>query len=181
VPLWGNPLLQLPGGGSLDERFADLAETTISYIPDLVAAHQQLQQCQPRLYTAALFGASAATFFLDPLRSREQLAALIAALPPAWVDAAWRHRDAPASEAEAAAALLGSWGWQWQQQPLTLVNFRVRHSTQLQLSSLQQQWQQRFAAFEALAGGGDGDVQGQPRPCKHASSKSRHTLGWQAM
>ena len=160
VPLWGNPLLQLPGGGSLDERFADLAETTISYIPDLVAAHQQLQQCQPRQYTAALrqrlFGASAATFFLDPLRSREQLAALIAALPPAWVDAAWRHRAAPASEAEAAAALLGSWGWQRQQEPLTLVNFRVRHGTQLQLSGLQQQRQQRFAAFEALAGDGDG-------------------------
>jgi hypothetical protein len=157
VPLWGNPLLQLPGGGSLDERFADLAETTISYIPDLVAAHQQLQQCQPRQYTAALrqrlFGASAATFFLDPLRSREQLAALIAALPPAWVDAAWRHRDAPASEAEAAAVLLGSWGWQRQQEPLTLVNFRVRHGTQLQLSGLQQQ---RFAAFAALAGDGDG-------------------------
>ena len=30
VPLWGNPLLQLPGGASLEEQFADLAETTIS-------------------------------------------------------------------------------------------------------------------------------------------------------
>ena len=74
-------------------------------------------------------------------------------LPPTWVDAAWRHRDAPASEAEATAMLLGSWGWQRKQEPLTRADFRVRHGTQLQLSCLQQQWQQRFAAFEALADG----------------------------
>jgi hypothetical protein len=107
LPLWGSPLLQ---------QFADLAETTISYIPDLVAAHQELQQCQPRQYTAALrqrlSGASAATFFLDPLRSREQLAALLAVLPLTWVDAAWSHPRAPASEADATAMLLGSWRWQ---------------------------------------------------------------------
>ena len=45
VPLWGNPLLQLPDGGSLEEQFGDLADTTISHMPDLLAAHQQLQQC----------------------------------------------------------------------------------------------------------------------------------------
>ena len=48
----------------------------------------------------------------------------------------------------------GSWGWQRRQEPLTLAGYRVRHGTQLQLSGLQQPRQQRFAAFEALAGGG---------------------------
>jgi hypothetical protein len=81
--------MQLPDGASLEEQFGDLAKTTTSHVLDLLAAHQQLQQCQPRHYTAALwlwqrlFGASTATFFLDPHCTQEQLAALIAALPPA--------------------------------------------------------------------------------------------------
>jgi hypothetical protein len=78
----------------------------------------------------------------------------LAVLSPTWVAAAWRHRDAPANKAEANALMLGSWGWQRQQEPITLAGFKVRHGTQLQLSDAQQQRQQRFAAFEALAGGG---------------------------
>ena len=54
VPLWGNPLLRLPDGGSLEQQFTDVAATSISNIPDLLAAQEQVQQCPPREYKTAL-------------------------------------------------------------------------------------------------------------------------------
>ena len=71
-------------------------------------------------------------------------------LPPTWVDAASRHWHAPAGEAEAITMLLGSWDWQRQQEPLTLVDYRVQHGTQLQLSGLQQQRQQTLSPARSL-------------------------------
>ena len=157
VQLWGNPELQLPGGGGLELQFTDVAASSISNISEALAAHQQVQQCQPRQYNTALrlrlFGHHAHYFFLDPYRTQQQLAALLAALPPAWVAAAQQHHGAPASEAEVAALQLGCLGWQRQQrEPLTLAAFRVRHGTQLQLGPEQQERQERFTAFEQLAG-----------------------------
>ena len=164
LPLWGNPIVQLPGGGGLELEFPGLAASTISNIPDLLAAHQQVQQCPAQQYTAGLrhrlFGDSAAHFFPDRYYAQDHMEALLAALPPDWVEAARRQQGAATPAAEAAARALGSLGWQRQQEPLSLVNFKVRHGTelQLQLGDAWQQRRQRFAAFEALAGAGaDGE------------------------
>ena len=161
VPLWGNPLLRLPDGQPLASRFGDLAASSLRSIPALQAAHHQLQHLQPQQYTTALrvqlFGWAAADAFLDLQRTRDQLAALLAALPAGWADAAWAHLGSSSvTEADALAVLRDSLGWQLGDTPITLPHFRVRHGTQLQLqqSGLQQERLQRFAAFEALAAPG---------------------------
>jgi hypothetical protein len=161
VPLWGNPLLRLPDGQPLASRFGDLAASSLRSIPALQAAHHQLQHLQPQQYTTALrvqlFGWAAADAFLDLQRTRDQLAALLAALPAGWADAAWAHLGSSSvTEADALAVLRDSLGWQLGDTPIALPHFRVRHGTQLQLqqSGLQQERLQRFAAFEALAAPG---------------------------
>ena len=62
-------------------------------VPALQAAHHQLQHLQPQQYTTTLrvqlFGWAAADAFLDLQRTRDQLAAPLAALPAGWADAAW--------------------------------------------------------------------------------------------
>ena len=59
--------------------------------------------------------------------------------------------------------MLSSLGWQRQHgQPLSLVKFRVRHGTLLQLGESQQLRLQKFAAFETLAAGTDSSQQSQP-------------------
>ena len=107
-----------------------------------------------------LFGWAAADAILDLQRTPEQLAALLAALPAGWANAAWLHLgDSSAhpggcvTEADALAVLHGSLGWQLGDTPITLPHFRVRHGMQLQLkqAGLQQERLLRFAAFEALA------------------------------
>ena len=161
VPLWGNPLLRLSDGHPLETRFGDLAASRLRSIPAILAAHHQLQHIQPQHYTAALrvqlFGWTASDAFLDLQRTRDQLAALLAALPAGWADAAWAHLGTSSNtEADALAVLRGSLGWQLADTPITLPRFKVRHGTQLQLqqSGLQQERLQRFAAFEALAAPG---------------------------
>ena len=167
VPLWGTPLLRLPDGQPPEARFGGLAASSIRHIPALLTALHQLQHCQPQHYTTALrvqlFGWAAADAFLDLQRTRDQLAALLAALPAGWADAAWVHLgDSSAqpggrvTEADALAVLLNSQGWQLGGTPVALPHFRVRHGTQLQLqqAGVQQERLQRFAAFEALAAPG---------------------------
>jgi len=160
VPLWGNPLLRLPDGQPLEARFGDVAASSIQRIPALLAAYHQLQHCQPGQYTAALrvqlFGAHAAAAFLDLQRTREQLAALLHALPSGWADAAWAAWGGPAqpTHADAIAAMLGSLGWQLDGTSIPLTRLRVRTGTQLQLGSLQLERSHRFAAFEAEAAAG---------------------------
>jgi len=166
VPLWSNPLLRQADGSTLEQRFADVAASTITTIPALSAAHHQVQQCSPQQYTTALrlqlFGSEAAGFFLDLQRTRNQLAALLQSLPADWVEAAWRHLGGLPCETDAVSRLLPCLGWQVPgAQPVPVRSFSVRVGTQLQLGPVLEQRQQRFAAFEneaATAATADGST-----------------------
>jgi hypothetical protein len=146
----------------LDEEFSDVAASVISTIPQLQAAHRQLQHCPPGQYTAMLrvrlFGAAAAGFFPGLLHTQERLAALMHLMPLDWVAAVRAYSGTPeeqrSSTAAAAARIMAYSGWQrQQQQPLPLGSYRVRDGTALQLADLQQQRQQQHAAFASLATG----------------------------
>jgi hypothetical protein len=142
IPIWSNPLLQLePAAASpLEWAFPELRDTGLRRIPQLLFLHHQAQHASPeqlQQWWHQHFDYEGAPASLQcPLEVREQLAALLQHIPPAWQEAAWEHcgSNQQPSEAEATAVMLGCLGWQRQQgQPLALEKFRVKHGTLLQL------------------------------------------------
>ena len=63
---------------------------------------------------------STADAFLDLQRTRDKLAALLAALPAGWADAAWAHLGSSSvTEADALAVVRDSLVWQLGDTPVT--------------------------------------------------------------
>lgn len=165
APLWGNPLLCSPGHpDGIDDPFLDFAAAGIATVGQLLHLRQSLAAAPGpaahQLVRATLLRRSYA--FANRHHTVERVAALVAALPPAWVAAAEAAAAAiaggqlePPQPADALAALLPCLGWARPgAEPLLLRAYRVRDGTAFLAAPRQRRrLQSHLAPFAAEAAG----------------------------
>lgn len=166
APLWGNPLFcsaDYPDG--IDHPFFDFAAAGVTTVGQLLHLQQALAAAPgPSAYQllwATLLQRSYA--FADRHCAAERVTALLAALPPAWVEAAAAASAALASGqlqpprlGDAESAMLPCLGWQrpdWAG-PLRLRAYTVRHGTAMLAAPVHcRRLQCHFAPYAAEAAG----------------------------
>ena len=166
VPLWGNPLLRQPGVGCLEIGFADIAATTIRYLPDLQRVHRLVATTEPAQYTEELreqlFGRTATHRFADQHTTLLTLRLLLDCVPSSWkqyLDRQPQPGEQPppqppcSAEHQATATVLDTLGWPASDNApaMPLSQFRVRGGTARQLAQPQARRRQLLAVFVALA------------------------------
>ena len=162
MPLWGNPLLQLPdGGGCLEAAYGDVAASSIRYLSDLRRAGDALDGCTYSTFTrdrsSQIFGAAAAQRLPASFHHcRLVIQRLWEHIPRSWLEAYPATAVRPASlamEARHTDSILHCLGWQGSHggRPVMLDSYRVRDGTAMLLARRQDPRRRRLAAFEALA------------------------------
>ncbi len=179
VALWHNPALTLPTGAGLEAEFWDVAHTPIRTLGDLLQALDAINHCSTpadftrvhrswlRLSLPASSSSHITTawlFLRDKASALQRLQAVMAKVPESWIQHAQHTRQlllegrslAPDPDATR-DILIHRLGWPGLDPGLA---FTVRAGTTLQLTTLRADRRQRFAQFEALAGGITSSVPG---------------------